>query len=244
MRQSFAGTNSLHILFEDPDIIVCEKPHGVATQSRRIGSPDMVNLIKRHLYENAFEKMGKSTESALRKEPYLAVIHRLDQPVRGILVFAKTKSAAKDLNHQLQQGDFGKYYLALTDGKPATSSGTLENYLYKNAKTSTAEICNADRKGAKKARLSYEVCNELKEFFADVTDTNTPSRNLLKIRLDTGRFHQIRCQLAQAGYPIAGDTKYNPGCRSHQGWQTLCLCAFKLSFTHPVTHRSMEFSLI
>lgn len=256
IQKNFRKNNStLNILFEDSDIIVCEKPHGTATQSRHIGSPDMVNLIKRHLYET----------SSGSGEPYLAVIHRLDQPVRGILVFAKTPAAAKELNRQLQNGDFGKYYLALTDGALAETSGTLENYLYKNPQTNTASVCDAKKKGAKKARLSYEVHNELRNFFLNTvgtasdivgSDLNTvgsnsntaspehPAQTLLKIHLDTGRFHQIRCQLAAIGCPIVGDTKYNPNCRAKKGWQILCLCAYKLEFTHPVTHKKMKFSLL
>ena len=236
IQKNYRKNNStLNILFEDSDIIVCEKPHGTATQSRRIGSPDMVNLIKRHIYETSSDK----------SEPYLAVIHRLDQPVRGILVFAKTPAAAKDLNRQLQNGDFGKYYLALTNGIPADTFGTLENYLYKNPQTNTASVCDAKKKGAKKARLFYEIHNELRDFFTD-TSRSTPDtiNTLLQIHLDTGRFHQIRCQLAAIGCPIVGDTKYNPGCRAKKGWQTLCLCAYKLEFTHPVTHKKMHFSLL
>ena len=164
IQKNYRKNNStLNILFEDSDIIVCEKPHGTATQSRRIGSPDMVNLIKRHIYEASSDK----------SEPYLAVIHRLDQPVRGILVFAKTPAAAKDLNRQLQNGDFGKYYLALTNGIPSDTSGTLENYLYKNPQTNTASVCDAKKKGAKKARLFYEIHNELRDFFTD-TSRSTP----------------------------------------------------------------------
>ena len=164
IQKNYRKNNStLNILFEDSDIIVCEKPHGTATQSRRIGSPDMVNLIKRHIYETSSDK----------SEPYLAVIHRLDQPVRGILVFAKTPAAAKDLNRQLQNGDFGKYYLALTNGIPSDTSGTLENYLYKNPQTNTASVCDAKKKGAKKARLFYEIHNELRDFFTD-TSRSTP----------------------------------------------------------------------
>lgn len=132
-------------------------------RAARIGSPDMVNLIKRHIYETSSDK----------SEPYLAVIHRLDQPVRGILVFAKTPAAAKDLNRQLQNGDFGKYYLALTNGIPSDTSGTLENYLYKNPQTNTASVCDAKKKGAKKARLFYEIHNELRDFFTD-TSRSTP----------------------------------------------------------------------
>lgn len=276
IQKNYRKNNStLNILFEDSDIIVCEKPHGTATQSRRIGSPDMVNLIKRHIYETSSDK----------SEPYLAVIHRLDQPVRGILVFAKTPAAAKDLNRQLQNGDFGKYYLALTNGIPSDTSGTLENYLYKNPQTNTASVCDAKKKGAKKARLFYEIHNELRDFFTDTSrstpdtintnsediffsknpvntgdehasdiqdifssstsvDNGQSTKTLLKIHLDTGRFHQIRCQLAAIGCPIVGDTKYNPGCRAKKGWQTLCLCAYKLKFTHPVTHKKMHFSLL
>lgn len=164
IQKNYRKNNStLNILFEDSDIIVCEKPHGTATQSRRIGSPDMVNLIKRHIYETSSDK----------SEPYLAVIHRLDQPVRGILVFAKTPAAAKDLNRQIQNGDFGKYYLALTNGIPSDTSGTLENYLYKNPQTNTASVCDAKKKGAKKARLFYEIHNELRDFFTD-TSRSTP----------------------------------------------------------------------
>lgn len=241
VQKKYKKNNStLNILFEDSDIIVCEKPHGTATQSRRIGSPDMVNLIKRYIYETS---PGKG-------EPYLAVIHRLDRPVRGILVFAKTPAAARDLNRQLQNGDFGKYYLALTDGIPADASGTLENYLYKNPQTNTASVCDAKKKGAKKALLSYEIHNEWKNFFQDISSNSTSVNNrlttqtLLKIHLDTGRFHQIRCQLAAIGCPIVGDTKYNPDCREEKGWQTLCLCAYKLEFMHPVTHKKMKFSLL
>ena len=101
---------SINILYEDPQIIVCVKPPGIATQSRSLAAPDMVRLLKKHLYT------GRPAG-----EPYLAVIHRLDQPVSGILVFAKTPAAARELNRQLQASDsqsFGKYYRALTAKKP------------------------------------------------------------------------------------------------------------------------------
>lgn len=171
IQKNYRKNNStLNILFEDSDIIVCEKPHGTATQSRRIGSPDMVNLIKRHIYETSSDK----------SEPYLAVIHRLDQPVRGILVFAKTPAAAKDLNRQLQNGDFGKYYLALTNGIPSDTSGTLENYLYKNLQTNTASVCDAKKKGAKKLAsstksiMSYEIFSQILPVPLQILSTQIP----------------------------------------------------------------------
>ena len=116
---------TLNILYEDPHILVCVKPHGIATQSKSIRYPDMVSLIKNHLAKSSGSRNPGSAE------PYLAVIHRLDQPVAGILVFAKTPAAAKDLNKQLQNQGFGKYYRALVANTPSTKEGTLENYMVK-----------------------------------------------------------------------------------------------------------------
>ena len=111
---------TLNILYEDPHILVCVKPHGIATQSKSIRYPDMVSLIRNHLAKSSGSRNPGSAE------PYLAVIHRLDQPVAGILVFAKTPAAAKDLNKQLQNQGFGKYYRALVANTPSTKEGTLE----------------------------------------------------------------------------------------------------------------------
>ena len=115
--------------------LVCVKPHGIATQSKSIRYPDMVSLIKNHLAKSSGSRNPGSAE------PYLAVIHRLDQPVAGILVFAKTPAAAKDLNKQLQNQGFGKYYRALVANTPSTKEGTLENYMVKDARTNTSRIC-------------------------------------------------------------------------------------------------------
>ena len=130
---------TLNILYEDPHILVCVKPHGIATQSKSIRYPDMVSLIKNHLAKasgtsgksGAPKSIGSRTPGSA--EPYLAVIHRLDQPVAGILVFAKTPAAAKDLNKQLQNQGFEKYYRALVTNAPSEKEGTLEDYLVKDA---------------------------------------------------------------------------------------------------------------
>ncbi len=224
----------INIIHEDKHIIVCEKPHGIATQSKRIGSPDMVNLLKNHLHQTAAPETSK--------EPYLAVIHRLDQPVRGILVFAKTPSAARELNRQLQQGGFGKYYRALVNGTPKHSEGILENYIVKDAKTNTSRICTKDTPGAKPAKLRYKTIGDTNRFFAPVQDTEKTFTEL-EIKLDTGRHHQIRCQLAHIGCPIVGDTKYNPHCCPNKSWQQIRLCAYRLSFAHPVTHKLLCYEL-
>ena len=177
-----------HILYEDQDIIVCLKPAGIPTQTSRPGLPDMVSILKNHIYQN----------SAHKKQPYLAVIHRLDQPVEGLLVFAKTPAAAKELNRQLQSFGFGKYYQAVLLGCPQTADGILEDYLVKDGRTNTSRICTEETPGAKVARLSYHIAKTTAEF------------SLAEIHLDTGRHHQIRVQMAHLGCPIAGDRKYGP----------------------------------
>lgn len=235
----------LQILHEDSHIIVCYKPHGTAVQSRKPGQPDMEHMILNHLAVS-----GHKASSPKSARPYLAVIHRLDQPVSGILVFAKTPEAAKSLNKQLTSKGFGKYYLALVDGCPEKEQGTLADYMVKDGRTNTSRICKKDTAGAKQARLSYRVLSGGKpsygSIFPETACENTEStalHTLLEITLDTGRHHQIRVQLAHMGCPIAGDTKYNPNADTARAWQTLRLCAYKLSFRHPSTGKLMYFDL-
>lgn len=236
----------LQILYEDSHIIVCFKPHGIATQSRRPGQPDMEHMILNHLAAS-----GHNTLSQKAAIPYLAVIHRLDQPVSGILVFAKTPQAAKTLNKQLTAEGFGKHYLALVDGIPAEAHGTLINYMVKDGHTNTSRICEKNTAGAKWAKLSYQVlsCQELPytKIFPQATSKSAEYMNshaLLAVTLSTGRHHQIRVQLAHIGCPIVGDTKYNPNADTLQGWQTIQLCAYKLTFRHPITSQLMHFDLL
>lgn len=220
--------HELEILYEDSHIIVCFKPHGLAAQSRRAGTPDLEHMILNHLAEE------KKSASGKRTAPYLAVIHRLDQPVAGILVFAKTPQAAKNLNQQLTKEGFGKHYLALVDGVPPASEGTLTDYMVKDGRTNTSHICKKSTPGAKWARLSYRALSDA---------PSQPGQTLLEVTLDTGRHHQIRVQLAHMGCPIAGDTKYNSKAAASDGWQTIRLCAYKLTFRHPATKKIMEFKM-
>ena len=225
-------TNNINILYEDTQILVCVKPAGVATQSKRIGSPDMVSLLKNHISKTS----GKSGE------PYLAVIHRLDQPVSGILVFAKTPAAAKALNRQLTTSGFGKHYYALVCGTPEQPSADLENYLVKDARTNTSRVCQKGTADAKLAKLHYDLVDTT--FFANIASAIPVATSQLKIKLDTGRHHQIRVQLSGMGCPIIGDTKYNPDTPKLTARRTpLCLCAYQLEFSHPVTKKAMTFSL-
>lgn len=231
---------TLNILYEDPHILVCVKPHGIATQSKSIRYPDMVSLIKNHLAKAS----GTSRKSGAPKSIG-----------SGILVFAKTPAAAKDLNKQLQNQGFGKYYRALVTNAPSEEEGTLEDYMVKDARTNTSRICSAKENGAKIARLHYDTVPDHGRLFSTVSgssssvDVSLSSQSQecheteLEIHLDTGRHHQIRVQLASIGCPIVGDTKYNPELTGNKGWQTIRLCAYKLDFKHPVTHKAMHFQL-
>lgn len=213
----------IDILYEDSHIIVLRKEAGVPVQSASVLSRDLVSLLKTYLYEKEPEK----------GEPYLGLIHRLDQPVEGIVVFAKTKKAARELSRQNQEKEMHKEYLAVLEGEAPKEQDTLENFLKKNGKTNTSCVVQEKIPGAKRAVLSYQIekkVNEEERVFS-----------LARIRLDTGRHHQIRVQMAHAGVPLYGDAKYNPGGRTAQKFPALC--ASHLKFVHPATKRTMEFTI-
>lgn len=216
---------NLRILHEDELIIVCYKPAGIPTQTSKLGEQDMVSLLKNYLYKKQAEK----------KEPYIAVIHRLDQPVEGILVFAKTPLAAKELNKGLQGAGFGKHYKAVLWGVPEKASGILEDYLVKDGRTNTSRVCHSPERDAKKAVLSYEVLKTGKDENKDIS--------LVRVKLDTGRHHQIRVQMANMGCPIWGDAKYNTAAVQDRRFRQIALCAYKLEFVHPKTRKKMEFEI-
>lgn len=209
------------ILYEDQHLLVCYKPSGVPTQTAKLGMADMVSLLKNYLYKKE------------KKEPYLAVIHRLDQPVEGILVFAKTPFAAGELNRGLKTNCFGKYYKAVLCGVPKEQKGRLEDYMVKDARTNTSSICAETVTNAKRAVLFYEVLQ--------TAVSNGEEQSLVQIRLETGRHHQIRVQMANLGCPILGDIKYNPFAKKEKGWQKIALCAYHLEFVHPKTKELMTF---
>ncbi len=230
------NSSTLEILFEDAHIIVCKKLPGVATQSQNVRSKDMVSLIKRHIYQTA----------TIKKEPYLAVIHRLDQPVCGVLVFAKTPTAAKDLNKQLQQKGFGKHYKALLTQKPSNEleNKPLVDYLKKDSSTNSSMICSPEDPLGKKAILQYQICPSLNQedlqLFSHCNLQDLEALTLVHITLDTGRHHQIRVQMSNLGCPILGDTKYG-NITSINKWENIALCAYKLEFKHPITSENLTF---
>lgn len=207
--------NKLDIIYEDGDILVCHKPAGVATQTKRLGQQDMESLLK-----NYRAKKGEP--------PQIWVVHRLDQPVEGVMVFAKNQKAAADLSKQVQQHIIGKYYYAVSAHVPKEKAGVLEDYLLTDKKANVTQVVEADIRDAKKAKLEYEVV----ETYEDKT--------LIRVKLHTGRQHQIRVQLANMGSPLIGDSKYGEG-QSREG---LALCSYRLEFIHPTTKKEMKFEVV
>lgn len=225
----------LNIIYEDKDIIVCFKPSGLATQTAKLSEPDMVSLLKNYLSGQGI------------KNPYVGVIHRLDMPVSGLLVFAKNKKAAVVLSKQIQDGNANKDYIALCYGTLVPKNGTLTHYLCKDARTKTAKAISKEMyenlqktdkeqvPGYKKAVLSYE------------TEWENENTSMIKVHLETGRFHQIRAQLSAFGNPLLGDKKYGTVESQKLSMKmqigTTALCAYKLMLLHPMTGKKLEFSL-
>lgn len=206
------------VIYEDNHIIVVEKPPNIPSQGDKTEDTDMLTIIKEYLKEK-YNKPGNV---------YLGLVHRLDRPVGGVMIFAKNSKAASRLSNQVREKVFKKEYLAIVDGKPEKNKGTLENYLLKNEKTNTSKIVKENTPGSKYAKLDYEVLKYNEEI----------DLSLLKILLHTGRHHQIRVQLAGMGHSICGDQKYGTRGRGKQ----ISLWAYKLTIEHPITKESMTFT--
>ena len=208
---------NLKILFEDNHIIVVEKKPNIPSQADKTEDEDMLTIVKQYIKEK-YNKPGNV---------YLGLVHRLDRPVGGVMIFAKTSKAAARLSEQVRSKIFKKKYLAVVDGKIEKQVGTLENYLYKDERLNMSRVVSKDKKNAKLAKLDYKVLkyNEIKNL------------SLLEINLHTGRHHQIRVQLSDFGHSIFGDQKYgNRG----QGKQ-IALWAYELTIEHPITKEKITF---
>lgn len=234
------------ILYEDNYIMVVHKPAGIAVQAGRVGQADVESELKNYL---AVKDGGQAVSG---KGPYLGIVHRLDQPVEGLLVFAKTPKAAAALNSQLAGDSFCKDYLAVVCGKPEPKKQVLTDYIKKEG--GMAKVCPLSAAGGaapleplktgksgipKKAVLSYEVLM--------TKSVEEKEISMLAVRLGTGRFHQIRAQLSHAGYPLLGDAKYGSE-TSRKLSQSLqvrnaALCAVHLLFYHPVTGEKKEYTV-
>lgn len=208
---------SVKIIFEDGYIIVCEKKAGVPVETAKIGIVDMVSELRNYMND----KTGN---------PYIGVVHRLDQPVEGIMVFAKNQFAAAGLSKQISENRMKKHYLAVVCGEPINKEGTLVDYLVKNGKTNTSTVVEKGVTGAKKSELDYSVLGTKSEL------------SLVDIELITGRHHQIRVQMQNAKLPLWGDVKYNKEFLDQRGVMP-ALCAYKLEFIHPKTNKPMAFEM-
>ena len=202
------------ILYDDQDLLVVCKFGGLAVQSARVSTPDLMSLLRNEMLERG------------EKKPYLGLVNRLDQPVEGIVLIGKNEKAAANLSRQVTDHiHMEKWYQTVVCGKPEQSSATLVDYLLKDGKTNTSKVVKEGTPGSKRSELRYEVLESMGD------------RTLLQVRLLTGRHHQIRVQLSHAGLPICGDAKYG-----NAGGQ-LCLCAYKVVFSHPRTGERMEFEV-
>ena len=215
----------LNVLYEDQEIIVVVKPAGVESQAAKKFAPDMISEIKKHMVINKLCTPGK--------EPYVAVIHRLDKPVSGVMVYAKTKKAAAALSEQVQNRKMDKYYEAVVCGKPVNNVDNYVDYLKKSVDGNYSQIVDKGENEAKRAELSYELLKTI--------ETADGVLSHVRIHLLTGRHHQIRVQFSGHDLPLYGDGRYNPQFVGKR--DPLALCAVSLAFNHPTTGKRMEFSM-
>ena len=218
--------NTPKILFEDNHLLVAEKPAGVLSQSDTTGDPDMLTLLKAYLVEK-YKKPG---------EAYLGLLHRLDRPVCGVMVFAKTSKCAGRISEQIRNRTVKKMYRAIVYGAFSEEKGSIRSYLLKNSKTNLVEVFASKDEAPKEAKeclLDYVVLGNGRIAGVPVT--------LLSIDLHTGRSHQIRSQLASIGHPIVGDRKYGKGPNRFAG--DILLESYHLEFDHPVSKERMVFEL-
>ena len=234
------------IIFEDRDILVIQKPAGLATQTARVDQQDVVSELKNYL-------AGTS---------YLGVVHRLDQPVEGLLVFGKTKAAAASLAAQLEHkdrdGTLNKRYYCVICGKASNKDDQLVDYLYKDSANHAVVLSakGAEKEPrAKQVSLHYHILEEkaistsenLLMLTEDIHQLSPIYLSLADIQIDTGRFHQIRAQMAHGGMFLLGDGKYGDDFTrkiSEQfGIRNVALCAYSLEFVHPVTKEKLHFQI-
>lgn len=203
--------SQIPVLYEDNHLLGIVKPVNIPTQADVSGDPDLLTLLK----EDIKVRYGKPGNV------YLGLVHRLDRPVGGAMIFAKTSKAASRLSEAVRSRSFRKGYAAVVHGRLPAPRGTLRNMLLKDPKTNTVSVVKSGTPGAKEAVLDYEVLGTNGSF------------SLVRIKLHTGRSHQIRVQMNHAGCPLYGDQKY--GSRVNKPGQQIALWSVTVGFPHPVT---------
>ncbi len=212
--------NDIELLFCDKSLLVAFKPAGVPSQPDKTGSDDLLSLLARQL------KI---------KPDSLLPVHRLDRPVSGLIVIARTGPVQAALTRQMEEHFMAKTYLAVVCGRPCPTEAILTDYLLKNERLNTSRVIDAALKNGKRAQLQYATIG--------IAEVDGQPLSLLAIDLETGRHHQIRVQMAHAGWPLWGDTKYNPALKNVGGWHQLALIASELTFQHPVSGQTLTFKL-
>lgn len=207
----------MKVLYEDNHIIVVEKSVNIPSQADKTGDIDMLTLVKNYIKEK-YNKPG---------EVYLGLVHRLDRPVGGVMIFARTSKAAARLSEQVRIKQMKKKYLVIADGKFKEQKGIWQDYLIKNEKLNTSKVVNEQTKNSKLAILDYEVLKYNEEI----------NLSLVKVNLHTGRHHQIRVQFASRNHSICGDQKYGTRGRGKQ----IALWAYELRILHPITKQELVF---
>lgn len=204
------------VLYEDNHIIIVNKTVSEIVQGDKTGDKPLSEIVKEWIKEK-YNKPGNV---------FCGVTHRLDRPVSGIVIFAKTSKSLTRLNEMFKNKEINKTYWAIVKNRPKTNEGTLINYLVKNEKQNKSYAYNVEKPNSKKAILHYKLASESEKY------------NLLEINLETGRHHQIRCQLAQMNCVIKGDLKYGADRSNPDGG--ISLHARKVSFIHPVSKELIE----
>ncbi|MFH6770239.1 RluA family pseudouridine synthase [Gaetbulibacter aquiaggeris] len=216
MAKIFSNKNNLQILYEDNHIVIVNKRAGDIVQGDITGDKPLSDVVKEYIAEK-YNKPGNV---------YLGVVHRLDRPTTGLVIFAKTSKVLPRLNALFASKDISKTYWAIVKNKPAKEKDTLIDWLKKNPKNNKSYAYKKEVTNSKKAILHYEVIKKLHNYF------------LLEIRLETGRHHQIRSQLYNIGCPIKGDLKYGFDRSNEDG--SIHLHARHISFIHPVKKEPIE----
>ena len=211
-----SNKQNLKVLFEDNHIIIVNKRSGDITQGDKTGDKPLSDVVKEYIKE----KYNKASNV------YLGVVHRLDRPTSGVIIFARTSKALERLNKVLRDKEIYKTYWAVVKNHPKKEKATLINFLKKNPKNNKSSVFQKEIEGSKKAILHYSVVKKLDNY------------TLLEIDLETGRHHQIRAQLSNIGYPIKGDLKYGFNRSNKDG--SIHLHARKIEFIHPVTKEKVS----
>ena len=207
----------IKIIYEDNHLLVVEKPVNISSQEDETGDPDMLTILKEDL-RRRYNKPGNI---------FLGLVHRLDRPVGGVMIFAKTSKAASRLSEQVRLREFKKTYYAVLHGSLAKSKGRLHDYLLKDSRTNIVKVVSMTLDGAKEALLDYEVLKSVDHL------------SFLKVQLHTGRSHQIRVQFSNCGHPLFGDQKY--GAQVNKPGQQIALWSAEIILQHPTQKEEMTF---